>query len=112
MENHFGGAHEISGTNVSSLWDGVSFIMQARAARSASWDCPEVENACREQYEALPTYRAAVASSISKSATALSLPCAVRAVNTAYLQLFLPFWWEHVLLRSRLDDAGYAATVR
>jgi hypothetical protein len=40
MENHFGGAHEISGTNVSRLWDGVSFIMQARAARSASWGCP------------------------------------------------------------------------
>jgi hypothetical protein len=36
MENHFGGAHEISGTNVSRLWDGVFFIMQARAARSTS----------------------------------------------------------------------------
>ncbi len=39
MENHFGGAHEISGPNVSRLC-GVSFIMQARAARSASWGCP------------------------------------------------------------------------
>jgi hypothetical protein len=55
MENHFGGAHEISGTNVSRLWDGVCFIMQASAARSTSWGCPEIETACREQYE--PTAR-------------------------------------------------------
>jgi hypothetical protein len=94
MENHFGCAHrdEISSRNVSRLWDGVSFIMQARDARSTSWGCPEVETACREQYAALPANCTAVASSISKSATALTLPGAARAVNTAYLQFFLPFW--------------------
>ncbi len=57
MENHFGGAHEISGTNVSRLWDSISFIMQARAARSASWGCPEVEPAESSTRPCRPTVR-------------------------------------------------------
>ncbi len=48
-------AYEISSTNVSRLWDGVTFIMQARAARSLSWGCPEVATACQEQLDALPS---------------------------------------------------------
>ena len=112
MEHLFGGPFEISGTNVSRLWDGVSFIMQARAARATSWNCPEVEAACKEQFEGLPAYRAAVASAVSRAATALPPPAAARSVNKAYLQFFLPFWWEHVLVRPRTDDSDYAAMVK
>jgi hypothetical protein len=82
--------------------------MQARAARASAWGCPEVELACKEQYESLPAYRAAVAASVSRVASALP-PCdGARMVNSAYLSFFLPFWWEHVLLRSRLDEADAA----
>jgi hypothetical protein len=111
MEHSFSGAFEISGTNVSRLWDGVTFIMQARAARSLSWGCPEVSAACQEQLDSLPAYRAAVATAISKAAAALPPLAAAHSVNKAYLQLFLPFWWEHVLLRSRHDETGYASLV-
>jgi hypothetical protein len=89
----------ISSTNVSRLWDGITFIMQARATRSLAWGCPEVATACQEQLDALPIYRAAVASSISKDAAALTPLAAAKSVNKAYLQLFLPFW-------SRLDESG------
>jgi hypothetical protein len=112
MEYSFSGASEISGTNVSRLWDGVTFIMQARAARSLSWGCPEVSAACQEQLDSLPAYRAAVATAISKAASALPPLAAAHSVNKAYLQLFLPFWWEHVLLRSRHDETGYASLVK
>ena len=71
MEYLFGGPFEISCTNVSRLWDGVSFVMQARAAPATSWKCPEVESACKEQFEALPAYRAAVATAVSRASTAL-----------------------------------------
>jgi hypothetical protein len=108
IEADFGGTHELSGTNVNRLWEGVSFIMQARAARATAWGCPEVELACREQYEALPAYRAAVATSLSRAASALPARNAAVSVNTAYLNFFLPFWWEHVLLRSRLEEAEAA----
>ena len=74
MEHHFGGPYEISGTNVSRLWDGVSFVMQARAARATTWNCPEVEAACKEQFDGLPAYRAAVATAVSRAATALPAP--------------------------------------
>jgi hypothetical protein len=108
IEADFGGTHELSGTNVNRLWEGVSFVMHARAARATTWGCPEVELACREQYEALPAYRAAVATSVSRAASALPACDAARSVNAAYLSFFLPFWWEHVLLRSRLDKADVA----
>jgi hypothetical protein len=108
IEAEFGGAHELSGTNVDRLWEGVSFVMQARAARATAWGCPEVELACKEQFEAIPAYRAAVATSVSRAATALPARDAARSVNSAYLSFFLPFWWEHVLLRSRLEDTEAA----
>jgi hypothetical protein len=71
-----------------------------------------VSAACQEQLDALPAYHAAVATTISKAAAALPPLAAAQSVNKAYLQLFLPFWWEHVLLRSRLDETGYAALVK
>jgi hypothetical protein len=36
IEAEFGGTHELSGTNVNRLWDGVTFVMQARAARATA----------------------------------------------------------------------------
>ena len=109
MEHHFGDPYEISGTNVSRLWDGISFVMQARAARATSWGCPEVETAWKEQFDGLPAYRAAVASAVSIINFLRPRP---RLVNKAYLQFFLPFWWEHVLVRPRADDAEYSAMVK
>jgi hypothetical protein len=53
IESEFGGTHELSDTNVNRLWDGVTFVMQARAARATAWGCPEVELACKEQFEAI-----------------------------------------------------------
>ena len=55
MEDCFHGDHELSGTNVNRLWEGVSYIMQARAAQAKSWGCPEVADACQAQYDAMPT---------------------------------------------------------
>ncbi len=107
IEAEFGGTHELSNTNVNRLWDGVSFVMQARAARATAWGCPEVELAFKEQYEAIPAYRAAVAS-VARAASALPARDAALSVNSAYLHFFLPFWWEHVLLGSRLEDAEAA----
>jgi hypothetical protein len=108
IEAELGGTHELSGTNVDRLWEGVAFVMQARAARATAWGCPEVELACKEQFEAIPAYRTAVATSVSRAATALPARDAARWVNSAYLSFFLPFWWEHVLLRSRLEDTEAA----
>ncbi len=109
IEADFGGTHELSGTNVNRLWDGVTFVMQARAAPAtvSGWGCPEVELACKEQYEAIPAYRAAVAASVARAASVLARDAAI-SVNLAYLSFFFPFWWEHVLLRSRLEDAEAA----
>ncbi len=56
MEGCFNNGHELSGIKVNRLWDGVSFVMQARAARAATWGCAEVADACCTQYEALPPY--------------------------------------------------------
>jgi hypothetical protein len=108
IEDSFSSGHELSGTNVNRLWEGVSFVMQARAARATTWGCPEVELACKEQCEAIPAYRAAIATAVSRTAVALSAVDGARSVNSAYLNFFLPFWWEHVLLRSRLDEAEAA----
>ncbi len=90
IEADFGSAHELSGTNVNRLWKGVLFVMQARAARATTWGCPEVELACKEQYEALPAYQAAVAASVSRAASALPACDGARSVNSAYLSFFLP----------------------
>jgi hypothetical protein len=112
IEDGFGSGHELSGT-VNRLWEGVSFVMQARAARATFWGCPEVELACKEQYKAIPAYRAAIAASVSWAVSALPADDGARSVNSAYLSFFLPFWWEHVLrLRSRLDGSEAAKIVK
>ena len=54
MEHLFGGPFEISGTNVSRLWDGVSFVMQARAARATSWIAPKLRLHARSSSRASP----------------------------------------------------------
>ena len=58
--------------------------------------------ACNEQLSSLPAYRSAVASVINRVARAYAGVDIPRGVNRAYLQFFLPFWWEHILERGRL----------
>ena len=92
---------ELSGSHVNNLWGGVHSIMTIRATRSPTWGVQEVEDACCEQLASLPAYRSAVASVISRVATArVEVPS---SVHRAYLQFFLPFWWEHILERNHLD---------
>jgi hypothetical protein len=112
MEGCFNNGHELSGTNVNRLWEGVSFVMQARAARAATWGCAEVADACRAQYEALSPYRAAIATAVSRAASAFSVAETARNVNSAYLNIFVPFWWEHVLLRARLEEADATRVIK
>ena len=50
MEAFFNNGHELSGTRVNHLWEGVSFVLQTRAARATTWGCPEVEDSCKAQY--------------------------------------------------------------
>jgi hypothetical protein len=85
--------------------------VQARAARASSWGCAEVADACRAQYEVLATYRASIATAVSHAATAFHAAEMARKVNTAYLQIFVPFWWECVLLRASLEEADAARIV-
>jgi hypothetical protein len=97
---------ELSGSHVNNLWGGVHFIMTVRASRSSTWGVPEVEEACAQQLASLSSYRSGVASAIARVAktyVGLEIP---RAVNRAYLQFFLPFWWEHILERGRLDESA------
>ncbi len=56
------------------------------------------------EQRATPAYRSAVASVINRVARAYAGADIPRAVNRAYLQFFLPFWWEHILERGRLDE--------
>ena len=86
--------------------------MQARAAQAKSWGCPEVADACQAQHDAIPTYRAALATAIARAASAQPAAELAHSVNSAYLKLLLPFWWEHVLLRGRLDEAEAAKKVK
>ena len=46
------------------------------------------------------------------AASALQPVEMAHSVNVAYLNLLLPFWWEHVLLRSRLDEADDGKKVK
>ncbi len=62
-----------------------------------------MEEACNA-LSSLPAYRSAVASVINRVARAYAGADIPRAVNRAYLQFFLPFWWEHILERGRLDE--------
>jgi hypothetical protein len=112
MEGCFNNGHELSSTNVNRLWEGVSFVMQARATRAATWGCAEVADACRAQYEALSSYRAAIATAVSRVASAFSAAETARNKNTVYLNIFVPFWWEHVLLRARLEEADVTRVIK
>ena len=94
---------ELSSTHINTLWAGATFIMTIRASRAASWGVPEVEQSCRAQLEALPTYRAAIASVLARVASAHRPAEAPRFINKSYLQFFLPFWWEHILERGALE---------
>ena len=53
----FVGDHEISGSNLSMLWDGAQFIIIQRAGQSEKCGDAEVELACRLQLEDLPAFR-------------------------------------------------------
>jgi hypothetical protein len=86
--------------------------MRIRAARAATWNVAEVSTACRTQADGLQAYRAAIASALALASAAYPDAEAARFVNKAYLEFFLPFWWEHVLLRSALDEEKAAAEVK
>ena len=103
----FGGQHELGSTSVNNLWSAVTFIMTLRAARSAHWNVPEVEEACRAQLDALPAYRSAVANVAARLAAAYDHAEAARQINKCYAAFFLPFWWEHILLRGVLDPTEH-----
>ena len=99
MKDSFHSDHELSGTNVNRLWEGVSYVMQAHAAQAKSWGCPEVADACQAQHDAIPTYRAALATAIARAASAQPAAELAQSENSANLKLLLPFCWEHALLR-------------
>ena len=103
---------ELSGTQLNRLWDGVSYIMRTRAARATTWGVPEITTACRTQYEALTTYRTSVASALARASAALPDVEAAKYVNRSYAEFFLPFWWEHILQRSPLDEDKAAAEIK
>jgi hypothetical protein len=85
-----------------AIWMGVTFVMTHRAARALEWLVPEVESACRQQLADLTAYRASVAAVIARVSSAYTGGDIARSVNRAYLLFFLPFWWEHILLRGAL----------
>jgi hypothetical protein len=85
--------------------------MTLRATRSHYWGVPEVEEACRSQLDALPAYRSAVANVAARLATSYDMPEAARQINKCYAAFFLPFWWEHVLLRGVLEPAEHKRIV-
>ena len=100
---------ELSGTMVNQLWPAVIYIMSIHADRSASYGIPEIEADCRRQLAELAPYRAAIAAAVARAADYSDHVSGPHPINVAYLHLFLPFWWEHVLLRPRLVDAAAAA---
>ena len=61
---------ELSSTHTNNLWAGATFIMTIRAARATTWGVPEVAQGCRDQLDALPTYRASIASVFTRVASA------------------------------------------
>ena len=103
---------ELSGSHVESLWLGVTTLMDIRTERSALWNVPEVHAACKQQRSDLLTYRTAVVSAVAQLAVPSSPAATAKSINTAYIQLFLPFWWEHILGKARLDEAGAAREVK
>ena len=103
MTKAFASDTELNSSHTNNLWAGPTFIMSLRAARSAAWGVPEVEAACRAQLNALPTYRSAIATAITRVASTFTGAAAARSVNKAYLTFFSPFWSEHLLERGRLS---------
>ena len=103
---------ELSGSHVDSLWLGVMTIMDLRAERSALWNVPEVHAACKKQRQDLLSYRSAIVSAMAQFADPSSPAITAKSINTAYIQLFLPFWWEHILGKARLDETGAAKEVK
>ena len=103
MTEAFASDTELNSSHTNNLWAGPTFIMSLRAARSAAWGVPEVEAACRAQLNALPTYRSAIATAITRVASTFTGAAAARSVNKAYLTFFSPFWSEHLLERGRLS---------
>ena len=97
--------YELSNSSVNTLWDGVSYILSFRAARASEWGVTEVFEACKKQLADIPLYRSQVASVLARAAAAHVGVESSRFVNKAYLQFFLPFWWEHILLRGTLDGS-------
>ena len=91
---------------------GVTTLMDIRAERSALWNVPEVHAACKQQRLDLLPYRSAVVSAVAQLAVPSSPAATAKSINTAYIQLFLPFWWEHILGKARLDEAGAAKEVK
>jgi hypothetical protein len=108
----FAGDHELSGTIVNRLWEGVTFTMKVRAARASAWGVPEIADACARQYQGLPAYRVAIAATLARASSAYAGTAVARHINRAYLEFFLPFWWEHILLRGQLDADKVNAEVR
>jgi hypothetical protein len=109
LQNHwneilpsFTGPAELSSTHVNQLWLGVTFIMTLRAARAGDWGVPEIDTACRQQLSDLDTYRASVAAVVARVASAYTGLGIAASVNRSYLCFFLPFYWEHILLRGSL----------
>jgi hypothetical protein len=106
IQKAFASDAELSGTNVNHLWAAVTFILTVRAGRATGWHVPEVEQACLHQLRAIPAYSAAVATTITRNASGFTGVENPRAINRAYLQFFLPFWWEHILRRGTLEPAA------
>jgi hypothetical protein len=103
---------EISGTSLTRLWEGVSYVMRTRAARASTWGVNEVSSACRVQFESLSTYRTSIATALSRASAAYPEVEAAKYVNRAYAEFFLPFWWEHILQRAPLDEDKALAEVK
>ena len=102
--------HEISLSQVGSLWQGVTWVMRERCRHSSRWLCDEVQKGCARQVEELKSYPTSVTAAIT-SATYASLDPAAqrRARNRETLTFFTPFWYEHILERQRQD--GPAVTL-
>jgi hypothetical protein len=94
----FASEHEFSGTIINRLWERVTFHMKVRAVRAFAWGVQNVVDACAAQYQALPAYRVAIAAALARAAGAFVCTAAARHINRSYLEFFIPFWWEQVLL--------------
>jgi hypothetical protein len=92
-------AAELSSSDVDRLWEAVTHSLTNCATYSLEWGEPQVSDSCRDQLLAILAYRAAIASSITRSAASYDRAAAAQIVNKAYLTFFLPFWREHVLER-------------